>query len=203
MHIDRPLQGPLVGTSIARLEMFLLQTYYEDERPMECDISAHSMTSAGDNIDLAFWPIGRWGIWKSRLATLINDAFYPKSGFSYCVALYREVEQRTGVDLLSPYCIRTAMARQEGCSSNIRNIRQNWHKKFRPGYATPARLPYAIATNQIPLLGFLRFDINRPMQSVNITGRCRGSIYIGCLSLTIYGESLIRAQNSAGPMRRR
>ena len=58
----------------------------------------------------------------------------------------------------------------------------------------PARLPYAIATKQIPLRGFLRFELNRPMRFANITESNWDSIYRRSLVVRLRGEFVPRAE---------
>ena len=52
----------------------------------------------------------------------------------------------------------------------------------------PARPPYAIATKMIPLIGFLRFELNRPMKFANITESSWGSIYRRSLVIKLRGK---------------
>ena len=91
---------------------------------------------------------------------MINNASYPKHGFFDCAAMYQDDEMRQYVDLLAPFCVWTAQEGTDGGSEKIKNIRRDLYKKFCPCDPMAARLPYAIATKQVPLCGFLRFGLN-------------------------------------------
>ena len=142
MHIERRITDHLADTALARLELFLIRTFYRNERALECTMSALTLCFLGYNVDRAFWSIGGGGVGQSLFTSLVNNAFYPKHGFFDCTALYQDDEMRKYVDLLSPFAIWAAQEGTEGGSEKIKHSRQDLYKKFcsatrwRPGYHT-------------------------------------------------------------------
>ena len=188
MHIERRITDPLVGAALTRLELFLSRTFYNNERALECTMCALTLCFLGYNVDRAFWSIGGGGVGQSLFTSLINNAFYPKHGFFDCAALYQDDEMRKYVDLLSPFCVWTAQEGTEGGSEKIKHLRQDLYKKFCSGDPMAARLPYAIATKQVPLRGLLRFELNKPLTFAGISESNWDSIYRRSLVVELRGK---------------
>ena len=102
-------------------------------------MAALSLCFAGRNVGRDFWSIGAGGVGQSLFTSLINNAFYPKQGFSDCTALNQDGEMGKFVDLLAPFCVWAAQAGEKGGSEKIENIRRDLYKKFRPGDPMAAR----------------------------------------------------------------
>ena len=162
-------------------------------------MGAMSLSFLGLNVGRAFWSIGAGGVGKSLFTSLINNAFYPKNGFFDCTALYQDGEMGKYVDLLAPFCIWTAQEGTEGGPDKISCVRQDLYKKFRPGGPMAARLPYAIATKQVPLCGFVRFDLNESLRFEGVTESTWGSIYRRSLVATLRGKFPPQSESCGAP----
>ena len=125
---------------------------------------------------------------QSLSTALINNAFYPKHGFFDCTALYQDDEMGKYVDLLSPFCVWTAQEGTEWGSGKIKHTRRDLYKKFGSGDPMAARLPYAIATKQVPLRGFIRFELNKPLKFTGINESNWDSIYRRSLVVNLRGK---------------
>ena len=188
MHIERRITDPLADTALARLELIPSRTFYRNERALESAMGALSLFFVGYNVDRAFWSIGGGGVGQSLFTALVNNALYPKHGFFDCAALYQDDEMRIYVDLLSPFCVWAAQGGTEGGSEKIKNLRRDLYRKFCSGDPMAARPPYAIATKQVPMRGFLRFELNKPQKFVGINESTWGSIYRRSLVVTLRGN---------------
>ena len=92
------------------------------------------------------------------------------------------------VDLMAPFCVWTAQAGTDGGSDKVKNLRRDLYKKFCSCGPIAARLPYAIATKKVPLCGFLRLGINKPLRFAVIDESTWDSIYRRSLPARLRGE---------------
>ena len=75
MHIERRITDPLAETALARMKLFLDQTFYRNKRALGCTMAALSLCFMGRNVGRAFWSIGTGGVGQSLFTSLINSAF--------------------------------------------------------------------------------------------------------------------------------
>ena len=97
---------------------------------MECTIAGIALALMGQNVDRAFWSIGKGGVGQSLLSTLIHNAISPMRGFFDCTSLYMDDELRKTLGNSVGFCVNTAQEATEGGAGNLRNLRQDLYKKL-------------------------------------------------------------------------
>ena len=146
---------------------FLGRTFWNNDGALRCNLAGIAISLMCRNVDRSFWSIGSGGVCQTLFTALMNNAVYPRHGFSDCAILYQDEEMRRQVDLLLPYVKWAAQEGTEGGSANTKNTRRCMYKKFCYGDPIMARRPYAIVTKLIPLVGLLRFEIDNPLDFAN------------------------------------
>ena len=110
-YIARPLSGPVFDDAMVRVGQFLNTASRDNARALECSIAGAALALMGQNVDMAFWSIGKGGVGKSLFSTLIRNAMSPMRGFFDCASLYMGDELRKTLGNSVGFCVSAA---QEG-----------------------------------------------------------------------------------------
>ena len=110
-YIERPLSDPVIEDALSRVGRFLNTTFCDNAWALECSIAGAALALMGQNVDMAFWSIGKGGVGKSLFSTLIRNAMSPMRGFFDCASLYMGDELRKTLGNSVGFCVSAA---QEG-----------------------------------------------------------------------------------------
>ena len=168
-YIERPLSEPVIEDAPARVGQFLNTSFCDNAWALECAIAGVAMALMCQNVDRAFWSIGKGGVGHSMFATLIHNAMSQMHGFFDCASLYMDDELRKTLGNIVGFCVNTAHVATEGGTTNIRHIRQDLYKKLCSADPISIRPPYARTTKMLCMRGFLRFELNNPLMIANVT----------------------------------
>ena len=189
-YIARPLSEPVLESALSRVWEFLRTTFTGNAWALECTIAGIALALMGQNVDRAFWSIGKGGVGQSLFSTLIHNAISPMHGFFDCTSLYMDDELRKTLENSVGFCVNTAQEATEGGTGNIRNLRQDLYKKLCSSDPISCRPPYERATKMLVMRGMLRFELNSPLTFSHITEDCWDSIYRRSLVMEMKGQFL-------------
>ena len=148
-YIERPLSGPAIEDALVRVGRFLNTAFCDNAWALECSIAGLALALMGQNVDRAFWSIGKGGVGQSLFSTPIHNAMSPTRGFFDCASLYMGDELRKTLENRVGFCVNTAQEGDEGGTTNIRHLRQDLYKKLWSADPISFRPPYARATEKV------------------------------------------------------
>ena len=102
-------------------------------------------------------------LFTTLLATSLGDELHKY--YDPCL-FYDDEELRKTVELLVSGIVFTGQERPQGGSR--KKMQMHLWKKFNSGEGLRGRLPYAILTRMIRLLGWVRLEVNSPLEFYDI-----------------------------------
>lgn len=155
------------GSARAILHQFLLTTFWNNSKALECTLCAICLALRGRNIDRAFWGLSGGGVGQSLL-TFLLATFFGDLNHRYIDMniYYTDEELRKVASLLVDVLIATG---QEAVSGSRNLIRLHLLKKHLTGDPVAERAPYAITTRMVELIGFKRFELNSMIRFADVT----------------------------------
>lgn len=177
LHIPHPLlqsmDDPVLDAAMQRVKRFYAQTFYKNGPAFQCSLSALALALKGHNVDRCFWGIGPGGVGQSLFTAHLAALLGRLHAYLDTNIYYTEDEMRKQADQLVNCVVVTGQESVEGSS---RRLREDLYKKHMSGDPVPARMPYAILTKQVELLGWKRMELNSVPRFQGVTERNFDSI---------------------------
>ncbi|CAK0866236.1 unnamed protein product [Prorocentrum cordatum] len=145
--------------AIQRVERFYRQTYWANAAAFQCCQAAIALAKRGMNIDQVFFFWGSDGVGLSLTTPLLSNMlgsnlhryFDPQ-------VFYMDDEMREQVESLVGSIATTAQEKPEGIN---KSFREDLFKKMATADGIFGRLPYAVLTKVITLIGWKRMELNK------------------------------------------
>ena len=190
LYIDHPLHDPVLQTAIGKLTGFLGSAFVRNESALQCHFAAIALALRGSNVDRAFWTIGAGGVGQSILSHLIAAVFGSSHSFIDMNIYFSDDEFRKQADALVGKMVVTGQEAPDTRSA----MREDLYKKHMSGDPIACRLPYAVVTKQVELVGWKIFEMNSPLRFQSVTAETFNSIMRRSLVVELKGRFLSAEQ---------
>ena len=150
---------PVLKAAIQRVQTFYRQTYWANAAAFKCCQAAIALAKRGMNVDQVFFFWGSGGVGLSLTTSLLSNMlgsnlhryFDPQ-------VFYMDEEMRKQVESLVGSIVMTAQEKPEGMN---KSFREDLFKKMATADGIFGRLPYAVLTKVITLIGWKRMELNK------------------------------------------
>ena len=157
MFLPRNMHDAVLAADVERLTRFLRTTFFDNSPALKCHFAAFALTLRGHNIDRAFWTLGGGGVGQSLLSHLIATVFGENHSFIDMNLYFTDDEMRKQGELLAGKAVVTG----QEMPNETKEMREDLYKKHISADAVSCRLPYAVLTKQVQLVGLKRFEMNQ------------------------------------------
>jgi len=160
------LSDPVLAEARRRIKLFYSQTFWANANGYAACMAAMTLAKHGENIDRVFFMYGPGGVGLS-LTTHHLDAMLGPVNHRYFdpQVFYMDDEMRKQVVPLVGAFVFTAQERPEGMGK----FRNHQFKKWASADGIFGRLPYAILTKVIHLVGWKRMELNSLIRIEGVT----------------------------------
>ena len=157
MFLPRNMHDAVLAADVQRLTRFLTTTFFDNGPALQCHFAAFALVLRGHNIDRAFWTLGGGGVGQSLLSHLIATVFGDNHSFIDMNLYFTDDEMRKQGELLAGKAVVTG----QEMPNETKEMREDLYKKHISADAVSCRLPYAVLTKQVQLVGLKRFEMNQ------------------------------------------
>lgn len=171
--MDYPLACPLAQEDKLRLNTFLSSTYWANGHALKCVYAAASLALHGLNVDRAFWSSGPGGVGQSLVSHLIDATFADGHRWVDMNVYFSDNEMRKQAELLAGAIVVTGQESPETDQA----MREDVFKRHITGDPISCRLPYAVLTKMIALVGWKRYEMNELLRFAGTTEHSFMSVF--------------------------
>ena len=161
------LGDPVLEDCMAELNVALSQTFWCNWRGLEACRAALALAKRGINVNQMFilWALGGCGLslFSDLIATSLGDDLHE---YFDPYILYDDEELRKCVDCLSGALVLTAQERPQG---GKKKLLLHLYKKLCSAEGLRARLPYAVITRMLRLIGWKKMEVNSIIEFADVT----------------------------------
>jgi hypothetical protein len=159
---DKPLEDPYLKAAQTDVLLFLRQTFWANYEGLKCCQAALALSKRYLNIVQAFIFHALGGCGLSLFTEIIANSLGEDNHKYFDPAVFFEDEEmRKMVELLANGICFSGQERPQGSKKKM--LLHLW-KKFLSGEGLRGRMPYAVLTRMIRLIGWVRLEVNSVME---------------------------------------
>ena len=181
---------PVLDAAISRCEQIYQRTFWSNANAFEFCQANMEMARRGHNVDQITIMLGPGGVGLSLFTAHIAAMFGSLHRFFDPNIFYQDDELRKVVELLAGGIIFSGQERPTGTKSSLR---EDLLKKFCTAEGISGRLPYAILTKLVHIIGWKRIECNKMFKFDDISETNVESIVRRCAVVLIHARFFEKA----------
>ncbi|CAK0856925.1 unnamed protein product, partial [Prorocentrum cordatum] len=164
---ERPLDDPVLMAATDDANKFLSSTFWCNFEALNAIRSAPAMAKGGLHVLQCYIFLGAGGcglsLFTDPIATSMGDELHK---YFNPFVFYDDEELRKCVELLAGGCVYSGQERPQGSKKKL--LLHLW-RKFLSGEGLRGRLPYAVLTRMVRLIGWVKLEVNSMLAFSDLT----------------------------------